>query len=86
MARITGLFYFARFLPFALRRMILPAHILSEFRWQNPVARIRTAPRNKKSEPGREPTKKGRAEAPSQNLTLTLVLSTTANVNGSCKL
>ena len=58
--------------------MILPAHILSEFRWQNRVARTRTAPRNKKSEPEREPTKKGRAEAPSQNLTLTLVLSTSA--------
>jgi hypothetical protein len=62
--------------------MILPGHTLSELRWQNRAARNRTAPRNKKSGPKTERTKKGRAEPPCQNVTLRLVLSTAAE---SCR-
>jgi hypothetical protein len=64
--------------------MILPGHTLSELRWQNRAARTRTAPRNKKSGRGTGRTKKGRAEAPCQNVTITLVLSTAAGV-ASCE-
>jgi hypothetical protein len=66
--------------------MILPGHTLSELRWQNRAAHTRTAPRNKKTELGTERTKKARAEAPCQNVTVTLVLSTAAKADASCKL
>ena len=71
---------------YARIKSILSGHTLSELRWQNRAARTRTAPRNKKSGLGTERTKKGRAGAPCQNVSVTLVLSTAAKADASCKL
>ena len=58
--------------------MILPGRTLSELRWQNRAARTRTAPRSKTSGPGTVRTKKSRAAAPFQKVTVALAVSIAA--------
>jgi hypothetical protein len=55
--------------------MILLGHTLSELRSQNRAARSRIAPRNKKSGLGTARTKKHRAKAPFQKVTVALARS-----------
>jgi hypothetical protein len=85
-ARLSDPFYFARFLPLPLRRMILLGHTLSELHSQNRVARTRTERRSKKSGSETKRTKKGRAEVPCQKVTVAVTLSTAAKAYASCKL
>jgi hypothetical protein len=58
--------------------MILLGHTLSELPWRNRAARTRTAPRSKTSGLGTARTKKCRAEAPFQKVTVALALSMAA--------
>ena len=58
--------------------MILLGHTLSELRWQNRAARTRKAPRSKTSGPGTVRTKKCRAAAPFQKVTVALAVSIAA--------